>query len=518
MAETSLGKLQRIVDEQEKEIIKLKDTIAKLRIENQSLNQMLKYYKKNIENIVKRAVDEAIKEVVEENNKLKEENAKLKRILNNNSNNSGLPTSKTPINEEKRIPNTREKSNLKKGGQEGHKKHKLEKFKDNEITDTYRYEIDNKICKCGGKLCIVGKRCKDEFDVDIRLMKLRNEFYEYECDCCHKEYKVSIPTRLKENNQYGNNVQALAISLVNEGCVSFHRTKELISGFTGGEMNLSEGFISKLQKRCYEKLNNFENEIHQKILKEKVINWDNTTISINGKQSCLRFYGNEKLRYYKAHEKKDKAGLDNDGILPYLDKNTVVVHDHNKVNYNEDYEFTNAECCVHLIRDLNKLNKSLPREWINKLIKLLVDTNNKRKEYIEKSIYQFDYEVSDKVISEYDKIIEEAKKINRNDFNTYYGNEEKTLIKRLIEYKENYLLWVLRFDIPFSNNLRERSLRSSKTKMKVSGQFANIQNAEYFARIKSYIETCKCNGKNVHEAIVRLLNDKPYTIEEMKID
>ena len=518
MAETSLGKLQRIVDNQAKEIIKLKDTIVKLKNENQSLKQMLKYYKKNIENIVKKAVDEAVKEVVEENNKLIEENTRLKRILNNNSNNSGLPTSKTPINEEKRIPNSREKSNLKKGGQEGHKKHKLERFKDNEITDTYRYEIDNKVCKCGGKLCIVGKRCKDEFDVDIRLMKLRNEFYEYECDCCHKEYKVPIPTRLKEENQYGNNVQALAISLVNEGCVSFHRTKELISGFTGGEMNLSEGFISKLQKRCYDKLDNFGNEIHQKILKEKVINWDDTTISINGKQSCLRFYGNEKLKYYKAHEKKDKAGLDDDGILPYLNKDTVVVHDHNKVNYNEDYEFTNAECCVHLIRDLNKLNESLPREWINKLIKLLVDTNNKRKGYIEKSIYQFDYEVSDKVISEYDEIIKEAREINKNDFNAYYGSEEKALIKRLIEYKDNYLLWVLRFDIPFSNNLSERSLRSSKTKMKVSGQFANIQNAEYFARIKSYIETCKSNDINVHEAIVRLLNDKPYTIEEMKID
>ena len=54
--------------------------------------------------------------------------------------------------------------------------------------------------------------------------------------------------------------------------------------------------------------------------------------------------------------------------------------------------------------------------------------------------------------------------------------------------------------------------------MKVSGQFANIQNAEYFARIKSYIETCKCNKINVHEALIRLLNDNLYTIEGMKID
>ncbi len=104
------------------------------------------------------------------------------------------------------------------------------------------------------------------------------------------------------------------------------------------------------------------------------------------------------------------------------------------------------------------------------------------------------------------------------DFNSYYGTDERRLIKRLENYKDNYLLWVLRFDIPFSNNLSERSLRNAKTKMKVSGQFSNIQNAEYFARIKSYIETCKSNDINPYEALKRLIEDNPYTLSEMKIN
>lgn len=68
--------------------------------------------------------------------------------------------------------------------------------------------------------------------------------------------KVPIPDRLKEENQFGSKAQALTISLVNEGYVSFRRTRELISGLTGGEMVMSEVFISKLQKRCYDKLEN----------------------------------------------------------------------------------------------------------------------------------------------------------------------------------------------------------------------------------------------------------------------
>ena len=517
--ETSLSKLQKQVDKLEKENLKLRDLMAE-RKEKQKLAEInLKYYKDNIEKIINEAVKKATMELMKELNRVKEENEHLKRILNHNSSNTGIPTSKTKIGEEKRIPNSREKSNKPKGGQIGHKKSKLERFKDDEITDTYTYEIAKPICKeCGGKLNLIGKRCKDDFDIEIRLVKRRNEFCIYECSCCHKEIKVPIPDKLKEENQYGSNAQAIALSLVNEGYVSFKRTRELISGFTGGEMTMSEGYIAKLQKRCYEKLKDFDNNLHQEILKQQVLNWDDTTISINGKQSCLRFYGNERLKYYKAHEKKDKVGIDEDGILKYLSKDTVVVHDHNKVNYNEDYEFTNAECCVHLIRDLRELNDCLPREWIENLIKLLVDTNNKRKEYIDKSILQFDSEVSDKVIEEYDKLVKQAKEINLSDFNQYYGKDEKTMIKRLEDYKENYLLWILRFDIPFSNNLSERALRGSKTKMKVSGQFANIQNAEYYARIKSYIETCKCYDINPHTALVRLIEDNPYTLDEMKIN
>ena len=517
--ETSLSKLQKQVSKLEKENLKLRDSLAE-RIEKQRITErLLKYYKENIEKTITDAVQKATSEMLNELNKLKEENEHLKRILNHDSSNTGIPTSKTKIGEEKRIPNSREKSNKQKGGQIGHKKAKLEKFKDNEITDTYTYEIANPVCNaCGGKLNLKGKRCKDDFDIEIRLVKRRNEFCIYECSCCHKEIKVPIPDKLKEDNQYGSNAQALALSLVNEGYVSFKRTRELISGFTGGEMTMSEGYIAKLQKRCYEKLKDFDNTLHQDILKQSLLHWDDTTISINGKQSCLRFYGNETLKYYKAHEKKDKVGIDEDGILTYLSKDTVVIHDHNKVNYNEEYEFTNAECCVHLIRDLRELNDCIPREWIENLIKLLVETNTKRKEYIDKSIQQFDSEVSDKVIEDYDKIVEQAKKINLKDFNQYYGKDERTMIKRLEDYKENYLLWILRFDIPFSNNLSERALRGSKTKMKVSGQFANIQNAGYFARIKSYIETCKCHNINPHTALVRLIEDNPYTLEELKIN
>ena len=52
--------------------------------------------------------------------------------------------------------------------------------------------------------------------------------------------------------------------------------------------------------------------------------------------------------------------------------------------------------------------------------------------------------------------------------------------------------------------------------MKVSGQFNNIKSAEYFARIKSYIETGHRYGIGSYVLIESALAGKPYTIEQMK--
>lgn len=513
MRETSLGKLQIKVTKLENKVADLQELLT-IRKEKYRLLQMdYNYLEKETESKIQRAVNNATEELQKENEKLKEELAKIKAVLNNNSNNSGITTSNTPINSKKRIPNSREKSEKSIGGQKGHPKHKLVRFKEEELTDSVCYEAVK--CYCGGNLKEIGERTKDEIDIEIRVKKIRHHFKEYECLCCGKKIQVPIPEHLKEENQYGSNIKAIALSLLNEGCVSYNRTRNLINGFSSNQIDISEGYLVKQQKKASDKLETFIKELKQKIIKEKIIYWDDTVIMIDKKRSCLRFYGTDNLALYTAHEKKNKKGLDNDNILNVLDKNTVVVHDHNTINYNDDYEFENAECCVHLIRDLRKTEEELNHKWPKDLITLLIDTNKKRNEYINQGNQYFEEMFIEEVQSEYDEIIEKALEENKKNRNKYFGNDEKALINRLIKYKQNYLMWVIRFDVPFSNNLSERSLRGSKTKMKVSGQFKNLSNAEYYSNIKSYIETCKRNNINVHEALIRLSENNPFTIEEI---
>ena len=93
--------------------------------------------------------------------------------------------------------------------------------------------------------------------------------------------------------------------------------------------------------------------------------------------------------------------------------------------------------------------------------------------------------------------------------------KEKTLILRILDYKEQYLMWVHNFEVPFTNNLSERGLRGVKSKQKASGQFWNIESAKYYATIRTYIETCQRNKVNVYNALLKLVLGKPYTLKEI---
>lgn len=482
-----------------------------LQSRNQTLNNKLAQQQQIIEKRFEKEKEDYQKII--DNKDL--EIARLKSLLNNDSSNCGLPTSKTPLWKNKAIPNSRNKSSKSIGGQHGHQKNKLYKFNDNEINDINYIELDN--CPhCHGELIETGNTIdKDVLDYKLVVVKQRKKFKEYKCVNCNQKVHAKIPNDLKEENQYGPNIKALILDLLNEGYISINRVKKIISGLTNNQINLSEGYISKIQKNSSKNLENFLNELKLEILKQKILYWDDTVVYINKKQSCLRFYGNEKLALFKAHKHKNKEGIDEDGILNSISENTMVMHDHNKINYNNNYTFSNIECNAHLQRDLQKVVDNLNHEWAKELKKLItegIDIRNKSLEKNEGTNEKF----CQTFFNQFEEIMLKGIEENKQAKDKYYVDTEKTLITRILDYKNNYFAWVTDFKIPTTNNLSERSLRSSKTKMKISGQFQNIERAQDYSRIKSYIETVYRNNVNVYEALLRLVMEEPFSLDEIK--
>lgn len=503
---------------------KLKNEVTRLSValnreknKNRQLQEKFDKYvseeKERIEKIVNKAVNEVSKKYEKIIDGLNSKITKLESQLNKNSSNSGIPSSKNNINV--KISNNREKSNNTKGGQKGHKKHTLEYFKDDEITETIEHTLD-KCPKCNGELKEENIVISDIIDIKINIIRQRNNIHNYKCLKCNKI--ITANDKLPRGVTYGSNVKATALTLLNESNVAINKVSKFIKGISNNEINISEGYLSKLQKEASSKLDSFIMELKQQIIKLPIVHWDDTTCKIDNKNGIVRYYGDDYYALLIGHDTKSKDGIDEDKILCNLTKDTVCVHDHVLLNYNDEYQFKNAECNIHVLRYLKGIKDNLhDHKWQDKMSDLLKNTNEKRKELINQNILNFENEYINRINEEYDKIIKLGYEENKStpDYH-YYKKEEENLIKRLERYKENHLLFMYNFSVPFTNNTAEKGIRQVKRKMIVSYSFKNINTLKNYGRILSYIETCYRHGITKHEALKRLSENNPISIEEIK--
>ena len=440
----------------------------------------------------------------------------LRALVNTDGTNSGLPTSKTPLNKDKVRPNSRKNNGNPRGGVKGHKRTTLHRHPDNEINDTVPHPFEEICPSCSEKLVKTGKTIeKDETDIEVKLIKRRHLFEIGRCPCCGKEVHMPIPNNLKEENQYGSGVQATALSLMNSCNVPINKVSSFLSGITDNCINPCDGYIAKLQRRAAKALTQFREDLRNLLIAQPILYWDDTVIMIDKARGCLRFYGNEKIAWYAAHLHKNMESIQEDAILNQLREETYVMHDHNSINYNKEFIFRNLECNVHLIRDLQKVEQILSHSWASELHELISATIHKRKELMDSGIMEFDKEEIREFKYHVKQIVEAGRKQNRKDRSKEFGNEEYSLLNRIEKYYTNYFLWIEDFRLPTSDSLSERALRLIKSKMKISGQFYSQTTADHYALIKSYIETCHRNGINEFDALQRLASGIPYTVKEI---
>lgn len=519
MAEALLGKLQCQIIKLEKEVNKFKDQAAIAKEEAQSKKAQYDYLQKSVEKAINKAVEEAITKLNKEHEKevkaLNQRIFELETRLNINSTNSSLPSSKNPIYQSK-ICNSRKPTDKSIGGQKGHPKSKLEKFKDDEVTNIAPHvKIACPHC-LGMNLTETGVSERDELDYEIKVIKRRHKFYEYKCDDCGKTVKSEIPSNLHAECNYGANVKTLCATLTNYGFVSYNRTRKIVCGLTNGEINPSEGFITKLQKQASSRLKDFIFDVKEELKKSNRLQWDDTVVAIAEKdKACMRVYTGKSFVLYKAHMAKDTGGMNEDGILQNLPSTCTVIHDHLLHNYCDEYKYQNAECNAHITRKLEGITQNTEHTWSDKMKKLLESTLDERYKCIEKKITSFTKEYIDRFDEKYDIIIKEGLLEYKEFKHKYEFEKEENLLEFMRDYKEAITAWVRDFTIPFSNNLCETLLRMLKSKLKISFRFQSLAYAEYFADIVSYTETCSNFGVNKVEALRRLFDDDPYTVQEL---
>ena len=140
--------------------------------------------------------------------------------------------------------------------------------------------------------------------------------------------------------------------------------------------------------------------------------------------------------------------------------------------------------------------------------------NDRRKVLIGEGKTAFPAEEPETFYRHYDEILtgwnaltkEKEAKRKKNRQSGKYKSEAENLGKRLAEYKDQHLLFLKDFRIPFDNNQAERDIRPVKTKLKVSGGFRSLEGAVAYARVRSFISTLRKRDLNIFQSLCGCYN------------
>lgn len=432
-----------------------------------------------------------------ENKILKDDNDRLKSIINRDSTNSSIPPSKDEKPKRKNI-NLREKTNKKTGGQRGHKGTTLTK-NDVELI-LQNKNVEKEIIPHGN---VNGKYCITKYELDVKnIVVVREHKFFFD-----KKREIKFPKEFLSDVHYGEAFKTLCNIMVVEEVISLERIQEFVEILTGGVLKISQGslvnWIKEKSKECIPVLKKMKIALKNSTM----IHTDLTETAVNGKKGYVRNYSTEKMTVYVPSKDKKIHKVKRQWILQGY--TGYIIHDHDTSMYNFGILDKHVECNVHLRRYLKNNIELTHHEWALEMDKLLLEIKTKKEEYLANGGKEFSEAELEAYSQNYDSILEKGYEECKQSNSKYLKQEEKALLNRLKKYKSNHLLYAYNFEVPFDNNLSERDLRAIKTKKKVSGGHRSYRGLKDYCNIRSIISTCRKHGIDFFKVLVNIKKEEP---------
>ncbi len=438
-----------------------------------------------------------IDNLTQENNLLRDDNARLKSIINNDSSNSSLP----PSTDQKggrsaNTYNSRTKSERKAGGQKGHKGATLTKADVEEKIQSgkYKHEVRTLGETTSGKYVT-------KYVVDISVQPVITEVRIY----ADESGKFHIPLQYRSDVTYGENVKALAVSLYSEGVMSNDRIASFLNAASGNVLELSEGSIYGFCRKMAQNSKQSIARLESSLLNHSVVATDATATTVNGTQNYIRNFSTKNTVVYRTMSSKSVNALKE---IDFLNRYSgTLLHDHETALYHFGTE--HAECNVHIIRYLRKNTEETGNKWSEEMISLLCEMNKTRENLMKEGKTCFSEETITEYEQKYQGILIKGRSENKQTRHKYAKSDENTLLNRMEKYSRNHLLFLHDFSVAFENNISERDLRKAKNRQKMAGGFRKESGHEMYCSILTIIETLKRRNMGIIENLKQLFMGAP---------
>lgn len=434
-------------------------------------------------------------------------NQKLKAQVNKDFQNSSIPSSQQGL-DRKKIPNCREKTGRKPGGQPGHKGHRLTQripTRSIRLEDPPEYVTDPKYVETGE----VKKRQKILLHVSCEVLEYTAKVFRNKEN--GSRVHAEFPEGFKQDISYDGTVKAFTFVMNNECNVSCRKTRRFLSEITDGQIDISEGTINKLSREFSEKTEEERNAILEELMTSPVLNVDFTNADMNGesRQVLIIASPSADAQMYIAREHKGHKGIEGTPLENYCG---TLVHDHDRTFYG--YGMDHQECMQHNDRYLVGAAQNEPDlTWPDKMRGLIKEMNDYRNGLGEAPL---DPKVVSKYERRYDRILKLAEKEYQDHPPNAYYREGYNLYKRMVEFKEYELRFLHDKSIPSNNSLAERMARIFKRKQRQVMAFRSDDGLDGICDALGKIHYLRRDGLNVYAKIADIFNRKSSNHPEVR--
>jgi len=438
---------------------------------------------------------------------LEDKIAVLEGRLKKDSSNSSKPPSSDGFKKPQTF-SMREKSGRKPGGQVGHTGRTIK------VDTEYKKVIDRKegVCACCGGSIEFGDRyqCKSVVDIRITLTVTEEHAYSGKCRECGEPFQAAFSDRFTAPIKYGENISALVVMLNEYGNVPDKKTAEIISSICGNKISMSPGTVVNIRTELADTLGGEVKKIRQWLTESGILNVDETGVRVGGKLNWVNIFSNDQYTLFEHSIKRGAHCNDKEGILAFF--TGILVHDHFKAYY-KNKAATHSECNEHILRYLKAVIEIQDHKWAKRMTEFLLAAIKLKDEHIasgKKALTMDELEWQER---EYISILDEGNKEYQSAIegktNIRRFREERCLLVRLREYKDEHLRFLSDFNVPFGNHAAEQGAHFMKNKTRVSGGFRSGQGADNHMVIASVIASAKKQNKNIFSLIRKSFEGQP---------
>ena len=429
----------------------------------------------------------------------------LKDRLALNSRNSSKPPSSDGL--AKPAPQSlRLRTGRRSGGQPGHPGHTLQAVAKPDQVKVHRL----KRCPCGqcGGVSLHGQPVLDYerrqvFDLPPMRLKVTEHQAEIKaCPVSGRRVSAVFPPAVQAPVQYGPHFRGFTLYFFNEQLLPFDRLRQTCLDLFGQPLSL--GTLTQTNRRAYEALDPLQAAIQRGLIQAPAVNVDESGVRVAGRLHWLHVACTSQLTFYGVHERRGVEAMDALGVLPHCRR--WLVHDHWKPYYK--YQALHALCNQHLLRELKFLAEEHHEAWAADLSRFLLDW--KDDPLTARGLDEAQFK---RAHARYRRILRQG----RGDHPRRRPGQGRTqqgktanLLDRLEDYDLRVLAFLIDPAVPFTNNQGEQDIRMIKVKQKISGCFRTLAGAQIFARVRSYLSTCRKQARSLWEACYRLAIGKPF--------